>query len=321
VGCSIFLAIAALGPLAWLAYNWWVTGNALEFYNGPYSPKAIQGGISYPGQGNWWWAILYLMSAGKLASGPSLFWLGCAGSIILICRRVLWPVALLAAPPLLVICSIHSGVTPIQLPGMPYPDSWYNTRYGVSLFPLLAFSVAVMTISMAPRWQRVALLVVIVTVIGPWLVNHGPEDWSIWREAEINSEARRAWTAEAARYLKIHLRPGDTIFTGSGDVNGIFREAGITLARTLSVDNGLFWDAAILRPDLFLRSQWVVALLTPKGHSDGDRVKIAIERSREAGPHYELVRKIESGEGKVVEIYYRAEALAVIAGKSGRPEM
>lgn len=92
---SIFLAIAALGPLAWLAYNWWVTGNALEFYNGPYSPKAIQGGIPYPGQGNWWWAVLYLMSAGKLASGPSLFWLGCAGSIVLICRRVLWPIGYL----------------------------------------------------------------------------------------------------------------------------------------------------------------------------------------------------------------------------------
>lgn len=204
---------------------------------------------------------------------------------------------------------------------MPYPDSWYNTRYGVSLFPLLAFSVAVMTISMAPRWRRMSLLAVLVTVIAPWLVTHGPEDWSIWREAEVNSEARRAWTAEAARYLKSHSRPGDTIFTGSGDVNGIFREAGIPLARTLSVDNGLFWDAARLRPDLFVRSRWVVALLTPKAHGDGDRVKTAIERSCETRPHYELVRKIESGDGKVVEIYHRAEALAVTVGKSGRPEM
>lgn len=58
--------------------------------------------------------------------------------------------------------SLHSGGTPIQLPGMPYPDRWYYTRYGLSLLPLLAFSVAVMTISVAPRRRRVALCVVIL---------------------------------------------------------------------------------------------------------------------------------------------------------------
>jgi hypothetical protein len=318
---SVFLAIAAIGPLAWLAYNWWVSGNALEFYNGPYSPQAIQGGIPYPGQGNWPLAVLYLISAGKLTSGAPLFWLGCAGCIVMISKRVVWPVALLAAPPLLVICSIHSGGTPIQLPGMPYPESWYNTRYGVSLLPLFAFSVAVMTIWVAPQLRRVALWLVTLAVIAPWVVKHSPESWVIWKEAEINSEARRAWTGEAARYLKKHFRPGDTIFTGSGDVNGIFREAGIPLVRTLSVDNGLFWDAARLRPDLFLRCQWAVAVLTPKGRSDGDQVKTAVELSRQVGRPYELVREIQSADGKVVEIYHRAEVSGVRAGTSNRHEM
>jgi hypothetical protein len=58
---------------------------------------------------------------------------------------------------------------------------------------------------------------------------------------------------------------------------------------------------------LFLRCRWVVALVTPKRTSDGDRVKAAIERARQVGRHYELVREIESADGKVVEIYHLAE--------------
>ena len=47
--------------------------------------------------------------------------------------------------------------------------------------------------------------------------------------------------------------------------------------------------------------------MTPKRTSDGDRVKAAIERARQVGRHYELVREIESADGKAVEIYDLAE--------------
>ena len=307
---AIFLAIGVLGPLAWVTYNWWVTGNALEFYNGPYSPQAIQGGIPYPGQGNWRLAVTYLLSAAEYVSGRQLFLIGCAGCIVLISRRMVWPVVLLAAPPLLVVYSIHSGSTPIQLPGMPYPEGLYNTRYGISVHPLLSFAAAGMMMSAARQWRRAALWLVPLAVIAPWFLKPSPWDWIVWREARKNSEARLAWTTEAAYYFKTHLRPGDTIFTGSGDVDGIFREAGIPLVQTLSVDNGLFWDAARLRPDLFLRCPWAVVLLTPKRDDDGDRVKIAIELSRQRSVDYELVHEIKSADGKVVEIYHRAETLS-----------
>ncbi len=37
----LFSIIAALGPLYWLAHNWWLYSNPLEFYNGPYSAMSI----------------------------------------------------------------------------------------------------------------------------------------------------------------------------------------------------------------------------------------------------------------------------------------
>ena len=38
----------SLAPVCWAAHSWWLTGNALDFYNGPYSALAIQGGKPYP---------------------------------------------------------------------------------------------------------------------------------------------------------------------------------------------------------------------------------------------------------------------------------
>ena len=39
-----------LGPLFVLFHHWWLTGDALAFYRGPYSPRAIQGSADYPGK-------------------------------------------------------------------------------------------------------------------------------------------------------------------------------------------------------------------------------------------------------------------------------
>src|SRR5437773_1292134 len=59
VPALVFGAIATVGPVAWLVYNRWFCLDALAFYRGPYSAKAIQGGIPYPGNGDWHAAILY----------------------------------------------------------------------------------------------------------------------------------------------------------------------------------------------------------------------------------------------------------------------
>src|SRR5205823_5541500 len=50
------LLLTALGPMLWMAYNFGVYGNALDFANGPYSAKAIaerttaKGAAPYPGE-------------------------------------------------------------------------------------------------------------------------------------------------------------------------------------------------------------------------------------------------------------------------------
>src|SRR4051812_3807662 len=48
----LFCLLASAVPLYWIGHNWYETANALDFYNGPYSPRAIQGGKPYPGYHN-----------------------------------------------------------------------------------------------------------------------------------------------------------------------------------------------------------------------------------------------------------------------------
>ena len=67
----LFSFLAALGPLFFLFHHWWLTGDALDFYRGPYSPRAIQGNAAYPGRDDWREAFLYYRTAAQLCAGPA----------------------------------------------------------------------------------------------------------------------------------------------------------------------------------------------------------------------------------------------------------
>ena len=67
----LFSLLAGLGPLFTLGHHWWLTGDALAFYRGPYSPRAIQGNAAYPGRNDWREAFLYYRTAAQLCAGPA----------------------------------------------------------------------------------------------------------------------------------------------------------------------------------------------------------------------------------------------------------
>ncbi len=284
----LFCSIACIGPLWWFAHNWWLTGNALWFYNGPYSAKAIQGATPYPGKSDWAAAARYLLTASKLVAGAPLFWMGIAGAAVACAKRVFWPVLLLALPPLFYVWSMYSSGNPIYVPVLP-PFSWYNTRYGLAALPLLAFSCGAIT-SLLPR--RIGPAPLILLALMPWALHPHMANWVTWKESEVNSASRRQWTHEAAALFRDRLRTGDSIFTGFSDVTGIYREAGIPLRRTLTWDNGPYWAAAVSRPEFFLRERWAVSIR-------GDEVESAVARA----PHFKLTREINVPGASPLRIY------------------
>ena len=287
----VFGVLASLGPLYWLGHNWWLQGDALYFLRGPGSAFAIQGDAPYPGKGDWWAALYYYRHAAGLGAGPVLALVGLAGLLAALLKRAFWPLVLLALPGAFYVWSMHSSRTPIFVPTL-WPHSYYNSRYGLAAVPLLAFGVAALA-AVVPRGARAwAAAARVLASVAPWLIAPRPANWVTWHESLVNSEARRDWTGQAAGFLASHYVRGSGIITASGDIIGIYREAGIPLRETFSADNGLPWVAALQRPDLSMWQQWAVAVA-------GDDVAHAMR----SGVRYRLEKSIAVKGAPVIEIY------------------
>jgi hypothetical protein len=290
----VYAAVAGLGPLYWLAHNWWYHGDALEFFRGPYAHTAITT-TAYPGYQDWLKAFQYFRTAVWLCAGTPLIWLGLAGILAALFRRAWWPLALLALSPAFYIWSMHSADTPIFVPTL-WPHSYYNTRYALVALPLLALGGAAL-VTLAPlRARRFAAAAVVLAAAAGWLVHPRPENWVCWKESQVNSDLRRAWTRRAADFLHARYGPRDGVLTSFGDLTMIFAEAGIPIRETLYDGNNPQWLAATHRPDLFLREKWAVAI-------SGDRVATAVDRARKNGPRYDLVETIALKGAPVIQIY------------------
>ena len=296
---AFFAVTAGLGPLAWLAHNQYYYSNALEFYNGPYSAAAIygrqlaQGQMHYPGDHDWFMAARYYLAAARWVAGWPLLILGAAGTVAALSRRAGWAVLLLLLPALFYVWSMHSSGTPIFVPDLP-PYGWYNTRYALAAVPFAAFAAGALVTFVPVRFQIRTSIILAVAITAVW----GFSQWSSisWKESQVNSEARRAWTAQAASFLAREYRPGSGVIFPFGDLTGVLREAGISLREGLHEGNGAPFDAAMARPDLFAKlglAEWGVAF-------SGDPVDAALQK---AG--YTLRRQIVVKGAPVVQIYHR----------------
>lgn len=291
----VFGLAANFVPLYWVAHNWWETGRALDFFNGPYSPVAIQGSKPYPGYHDWKQAILYYSAAGELCAGWPLLLLGCAGAACAAAKKVTTPLLFLLVTPVFYVWSIHSsGATPIHVPQL-WPFTYYNTRYGIAAVPLAAFAAGAIVLVVPTRWRRFAFVLPLLST-AIWVIRPSPENWICWKESQVNSTARRAWTKAGADFYRANYHHDEGTLARFSDLTGIFCRARIPLAETLHEGNGPAWFAATSRPDLFHPQLWAIA-------QQGDFVSAAINRT--ADPVYRINNKIAVKDAPLVGIYRR----------------
>ena len=294
----VFALLASLAPISWFAHNLYYYGDALAFYNGPYSARAIFGrqlgqGMVQPAAGDWFLAAKYYGYAVRDVMGWPLLIAAALGACIALFRRAWWPLVLLALPGAFYIWSIHSGGTPVFVPDLE-PYTRYNTRYALALLPLVAFGASALVSLLPDRLRTTAAVVLMLGVMfGEFRF---PVSIS-WEEARIASEDRRAWTAEAASFLKENYRAGSGIVFFFGDLTPVFRQAGIPIREGLYQDNGEAWKDALARPAVFQKEEWALAL-------EGDPVDDAVQKRRGA---YQLAKRIDVKGAPAVLIYRRSQ--------------
>ncbi|MCZ2154772.1 MAG: glycosyltransferase family 39 protein, partial [Bryobacterales bacterium] len=305
----IFCILAGSGPLWWLGHNWWFWGDALEFYRGPYSAKAIYarqlaaGMAPYPADGNWMETVRYYLKAASLVSGWPFAAIGIVGILASLARGPRWALFLLLLPAFFYIWSMHHGGTPIFVPDL-WPNAYYNTRYGLAVLPALGFAVAALTVVAHASWRPWVALAAVVAVSLPWLMSPSPESWVCWKEAEINSRSRREWVAQTGDYLKKTYVPGDGILLSFGDLSGVLEFAGIPLRETLHEGNHPLFEGATMKPRFFLHEEWALC-------QAGDEVARAMVRAARAGVPVAIERQIRVKNSKPVEVWKRQSDFAL----------
>src|SRR5947209_1234047 len=158
-------------------------------------------------------------------------------------RQPWWPFLLLLLPPVFYVLSIHSGGVPVHVPEL-WPHSYYNTRYGLAALPFVAFCAGGLVLLAPGKLRPTLAAVVAIAAVVPWLAAPRPDAWLCWKESQVNSVARRAWTERAADILAREYRGGG-ILASSGDITGIFCRAGIPLRETLNNGNYPAWAFAV----------------------------------------------------------------------------
>lgn len=313
----VFGLIASAAPVWWMVHNQWFYSDPLEFYRGQWSAKAIyqralDGGMErYPGDHDWPKAAQYYMAAVRLCLNEITLGIAAAGVLAALAKRAWWPVLLCALVPGFYVLSLYSSGTPIFVPHL-WPNSYYNTRYGIGVLPLAALGAGALAAWMPLRFRPAAALFLGGAAAVPWLASPRPENWVTWKESQVNSAVRRQWTSAASRVIGPQYRAGSGILFPFGDMTAVLREAGIPLAEGVHEGNGPQSVATLQRPDLFLREEWVLA-------SSGDSVSSAMMKAAKRGPSYQRVATIQEKTGPTIEIYRRTHDYSLYEG-ARRPE-
>ncbi len=310
-----FCLLCALTATLWLAQNYAISGNPLDFADGPYSAKAIEARTSTPGQpghpgtGNLWVSAIFFLKAAKLNLAWSAweqwaFLLLLAGTAIVVVRwKEFAPLLLLWFVLPFYAYSVAYGSVPIFMP-VWWPHSYYNVRYGLELLPGFGVFVGVL-IGWTWMWVRpkagkwAVAGSGFVLVAGSYVAVARATPICL-REARVNSVSRVALEKRLASELERVPKPATFLMFTSSYV-GALQRAGIPLKRTVNESIHPEWDYAMADPAGY--ADYVVAV-------DGDPVAYAVK----AFPQdLELVVRFETA-GKPAASIYKSTRLAHSGG-------
>jgi uncharacterized protein YheU (UPF0270 family) len=275
------LLLTALAPTLWLAYNYGVYSNELEFANGPYSAKAIaqrtiqRGFPPYPGEDHPVIAGIYFVKAAQLNIDDGriaklVVLIAAAGSAILLFRGAWLAITILWSPLLFYALSIAYGSVPIFIP-VWWPFSYYNARYGLELLPAIAAGMGCAVYWIEGRGsKRTAIVVVAVLAVLPAIayLQALRQIPICLRETQVNGNARLELDQKLAAVLS-SLPDGSTVLAYTAAHSGAFEMAKFRLRQTINEGNFYIWDAALAHPETSV--DYVIA-------SEGDPVWESVSR-------------------------------------------
>ncbi|MFZ0796897.1 MAG: hypothetical protein WAM98_03850, partial [Terriglobales bacterium] len=245
-----FLLGIVVVPVLWLAYNWAVYGNALDFANGPYSAQAIEQRVGAPNPAlhNIGVAAIYFLKSAQLnmAHGNwGRWWLAAAfvAAAIAVWKLRAQALLLLWVPLPFYAYSIAYGSVPVHVYTW-WPFATFNQRYGLQLLPMFAASAGVLTASAflvgaggRHVWKLAAVMLALVAIsyafvwkASPLCLQEARKQWEI--RSPLNSEVQSV-VARLPRNSRFLMDIREHV--------GVMEQAGIPLRQVVNNENHRPW--------------------------------------------------------------------------------
>lgn len=260
-----YAMVPAAAVLWWLAYNWAIYGNALEFMFGQYSAYAQQKNITdgglLPTKGNlgltlwtFHWSLFETLGVVVLTAAA-------CGAVIVVLRRGLATSTLLIAVTgsayAFALVSLYLGQTAINN-DHSLPSTWWNNRFALTALPLVAVLVAAFAHEAtrrrrARRWSAAALLLALALQNAWWLQDPAGR-LAILAEGQMSHESNTHSFA-AARWLKEHYDGGGILMDESARGNAVLPTMGIPLSNIYNRASGDHFAPALKEPARY--AEWV----------------------------------------------------------------
>ncbi len=303
----LFCLVAGVGPMLWLLHNSYRFHNAFEFYDGPYSAKAIYArqvattGFHYPTDGSLWLSAHYYLEDLKLVFGPWTLALASLGLVRWIldqrfrARRA--AALLLLVPVLFYTQSMAFNGVALYVPTL-FPHTYYNLRYGLEMAPALAMFPGFLIPPGAARGRALALamaLCAIALLQAMGMVRHGARGLVTVEESIENTPCRKKAEQEVIRFFRRHY-DGQTVLMESGEWPCLNPQIDIPFRKTITPMNRPYWRK--LRYGVAARVGWII-------RRRGDSVDELMRSYPQAFSNFGLVKKMPFPRSGDVEIYRR----------------
>jgi hypothetical protein len=303
----IFSLVAGAGPLLWFLHNAYRFGNPLEFYNGPFSAKAIYAhqlattAFAYPTDGKLLLSARYFLEDLKLVFGSwslelaVLGLIACAASFRDLRRRS--AIFLFLVPLPFYINAMAYAAIPLYVPTL-FPHTYYNLRYGLEMIPAVALLPSLVISWRLPNKVRYGLLAVFLVVLGAQGVSQlsrGPRELVVVKEGILNNPCRSKLEEAIIRYLRGRY-DGQRVLVAVGKWPCVMPKVGIDYRQTISETNEKYWVKMRTEPQNWV--EWII-------RGQGDAVDELMHAYPQTFRDFTVVEKVSfSGEGSA-EVYRR----------------
>ncbi len=304
---ALFSLLVGWGPLLWLLHNLFRFGNPIDFYNGPYSARAIYAhqlattAFPYPTEGSLWVSARYYLEDLKLVIGAWPLVLAALGLIAWVAdrsQRGRRSAALLLLVPLpFYLHSLAFAAVPLYVPTL-FPNTYYNLRYGLQMLPAVAIFSSFLLGACLPRKTRHGLTVILLGIVAgqtALITSGGARELVVVREGIFNTPCRSKRQQAIVTFLRDRY-DGGTILMAAGKWPCVMPELGIPFRKTLSETNRAYWLKLPTAPEEWV--EWII-------RGDGDTVDQLMRAYPQSFEGFELLRRESFPKEGSVAIYRR----------------